>query len=85
MTQQKEMKKDRGKVWREIKKNKGPYLLISPFFITFIIFGLFPVVFSVYLALSSWDGIGDMEFVGLRNFEFLIKDGCFGSQLQTHF
>ncbi len=77
MTQQKEMKKDRGKVWREIKKNKGPYLLISPFFITFIIFGLFPVVFSVYLALSSWDGIGDMEFVGLRNFEFLIKDAMF--------
>lgn len=31
----------------------------------------------MYLALSSWDGIGDMEFVGLRNFEFLIKDAMF--------
>ncbi|MFJ7936119.1 carbohydrate ABC transporter permease [Sporosarcina sp. NPDC096371] len=64
-------------MWTEIKKNKGAYLFISPFFLTFLVFGVFPVVFSIYLALSSWDGIGEMEFVGLRNFEYLIADPLF--------
>ncbi|QNK90554.1 sugar ABC transporter permease [Sporosarcina sp. resist] len=68
------MKKD---TWKEIKKNKGAYLLISPFFLIFLVFGVFPLLFSIYLALSSWDGIGTMEFVGLRNFEFLVKDSLF--------
>jgi len=43
----------------------------------FLVFGVFPLLFSIYLALSSWDGIGTMEFVGLRNFEFLVKDSLF--------
>ncbi len=68
------IKKD---TWREVKKNKGAYLLISPFFLIFLIFGVFPLLFSFYLALSSWDGIGNMEFVGLRNFEFLVRDSIF--------
>lgn len=60
-----------------MKKNKGAYILISPFFLTFLVFGVFPVFFSIYLALSSWDGIGTMEFVGLRNFEYLMTDPLF--------
>lgn len=52
-------------------------MLISPFFLIFFVFGIFPVVFSIYLSLSSWDGIGTMEFVGFRNFEYLIKDPLF--------
>lgn len=63
--------------WKEMKKNKGAYILISPFFLTFLVFGVFPVFFSIYLALSSWDGIGTMEFVGLRNFEYLMTDPLF--------
>lgn len=52
-------------------------MLISPFFLIFFVFGIFPVVFSIYLSLSSWDGIGTMEFVGFRNFEYLLKDPLF--------
>lgn len=52
-------------------------MLISPFFLIFFVFGIFPVLFSIYLSLSSWDGIGTMEFVGFRNFEYLLKDPLF--------
>lgn len=51
-----------------------PYIFISPFYILFIIFGLFPIIFSAVLALNKWDGIGEMEFVGLQNFTRLIQD-----------
>lgn len=48
--------------------------MISPFYILFLIFGLFPILFSLYLAFHAWDGLGEMEFVGLRNFRNLLTD-----------
>ncbi|QUW21525.1 sugar ABC transporter permease [Sporosarcina sp. Marseille-Q4063] len=68
-----------------MKKNKGAYLLISPFFLIFAIFGVFPILFSIYLALSSWDGIGTMEFVGLKNFKFLVSDTLFWKSIGNTF
>ncbi len=56
------------------KAYAAPYLMISPFYILFLIFGLFPILFSLYLAFHAWDGLGDMEFVGLRNFRNLLTD-----------
>ncbi|GAA1283357.1 cytochrome c biogenesis protein [Planotetraspora silvatica] len=61
------------------------YLAISPFYVLFLVFGLVPVLFSLYLAFQRWDGIGDMQFVGLRNFEFLVKDSTFWLSLYNTF
>ncbi|MBW7457220.1 carbohydrate ABC transporter permease [Paenibacillus sepulcri] len=48
--------------------------MISPFFILFLIFGLFPILFSLYLSFHAWDGLGTMEYVGFRNFKNLLSD-----------
>jgi cellobiose transport system permease protein len=56
--------------WRE-------YLAISPFYVVFVFFALAPVVFTLYLAFQRWDGIGEMQFVGLDQFRFLVKDSTF--------
>lgn len=64
-------KKDR------LSEKVTPYVFISPFYILFLIFGLFPIIFSGILAFSKWDGIGEMEYVGLENFQRLIQDGDF--------
>lgn len=61
-------------LWREIYENKVIYLFISPFYFLFAIFGLFPILFSFYLAFHKWDGIGKMEFVGLDQFRYLLTD-----------
>ncbi len=61
--------------WREITKNRWAYLFISPFYILFIVFGAFPVLFSIYLSFHKWKGLGEMEFVGLKNFTFLLGPG----------
>ncbi|WP_327585331.1 sugar ABC transporter permease [Nonomuraea sp. NBC_00507] len=61
------------------------YLSISPFFLLFTVFMLVPVLFSLYLAFHKWDGLGEMEFVGPRNFELLMQDGMFWRALQNTF
>ena len=64
----------------------APYLLISPFLILFAVFGLFPLLFSLYLAFQSWEptsGIGSMKFVGVDNFVFALTDGWFWKSLRN--
>ena len=53
------------------------YLAISPFYLLFAVFGLFPVLFTLYLAFHRWDGIGAMQSAGLDQFAYLISDGTF--------
>jgi len=53
------------------------YLAISPFFLVFVGFNLIPVFFTLYLAFQRWDGLGDMQFVGLDQFKFLVHDPTF--------
>ena len=50
----------------------APYAYVAPFFIIFLIFGLFPLLFTFYVALFDWNPIGEQTFVGLANFERLL-------------
>jgi cellobiose transport system permease protein len=59
------------------------YLAIAPFYLLFAVFGLFPVLFSFYLTLQRWDGIGQMTFVGLDNFRYLLSDADFWLALRN--
>jgi len=72
MPDDKSSKKKRS--WRGFADKVTPYLFISPFYILFLIFGLFPIIFSGILAFSQWDGIGDVQFTGLENFKKLMGD-----------
>jgi ABC-type sugar transport system permease subunit len=57
------------------------YLFISPFFFLFAVFGLYPLVFSLYLSFVSWDGLTSPVWVGLENFRTLLWDGLFYTSL----
>jgi len=65
----------------ETKDKISAYLYISPFFIIFAIIGLYPAVFSLYLAFQKWNGLGDMAFVGLNNFNIVLHDPIFWKSL----
>ena len=56
------------------------YLAISPFF---LIFGAFPVFYSLYLAFQRWDGMGTIQFVGLEQFRFLWDDPVFWMSIRN--
>lgn len=70
------------------QRRYAPYLFISPFFILFAVFGLFPIFFSGYLSLQSWNpiqGLGSMEFVGFENYTFTFDDPWFWRSLRNTF
>jgi cellobiose transport system permease protein len=75
----------KGSLWREIYKNRTLYLFISPFYLLFLIFGLFPIVFSLYLSFHKWGGLGAMEFVGLKQFTYLLTDMVFWQSVGNTF
>ena len=51
-----------------VTKSKAPYLFISPFFILFAVFGLFPIGYSIAMSLFDWNITGAGAFVGLKNY-----------------
>ncbi len=57
------------------------YLYVAPFFIVFGIIGLYPALFSIVLAFNEWNGLGDMQFVGLSNFTVVLQDPLFWKSL----
>lgn len=47
----------------------SPYLFISPFFILFILVGLFPLAYTAVVSVNEWGLIaGRQEFVGFQNY-----------------
>lgn len=60
-----------------------PYANIAPFYLLFLIFGLFPIAFSAVLAFSHWDGLGDITFIGWANFAKLLHDDTFWLALKN--
>lgn len=49
------------------------YLFISPFYISFLVFGVFPIVFSFYLAMTRWTPYQSV-WIGAGNFVNLLQD-----------
>lgn len=61
--------------WR---RRMAPYLFISPFFIGYAIFFLYPVLWALYLSFFQQVGIGATpKFVGLANYVNLFSDPTF--------
>ena len=63
-----------------------PYVLLSPFVALFLVFGVFPLAFSMFLAFQSWEptsGLGAMQFVGWGNFAFALQDEWFWKALKN--
>ena len=64
----------------------APYVLISPFLLLFAVFGVFPLLFSLYLAFQAWEptsGLDTMQYVGLGNFVFALQDPWFWKSLKN--
>lgn len=62
----------------------APYVFLSPFVVLFVVFGIFPLGFSFYLAFQSWEptaGLSAMKYVGLENFIFALQDEWFWKSL----
>ncbi|MGI5415075.1 carbohydrate ABC transporter permease [Actinomadura luteofluorescens] len=67
-----------GSRWNRFDRAVSPYAYVSPFLVIFAVFGLFPLLYTAWVALHDWSLLkGDQGFVGLDNFRTLLSDGNF--------
>ncbi len=65
-----------------------PYGFLLPFLAIFSVFGIFPLLFSVFLSFHEWnpvEGVGAMEFVGLENYALALTDPWLWRSLKNTF
>jgi raffinose/stachyose/melibiose transport system permease protein len=60
--------------WAELKKKWHLYLFILPTFIFLIVFRYYPAGSAIYHAFTKWNGAGISKWVGLANFQRMLKD-----------
>jgi len=63
---------------KALRNNLIAYSFLLPNFLGFAIFTAIPILFSLFLALTRWDGANEIQFVGLDNFFALAKNETFG-------
>jgi cellobiose transport system permease protein len=61
------------------------YVAIAPFFILFLVFGIYPTFYSLVLSFQDWNGLGAPEWVGTENFVRLFSDDTFFLSIRNTF
>jgi ABC-type sugar transport system permease subunit len=64
-----------------LRRHRWPLLFVAPFFVLFAVFFVYPIVFSFWLSLHQSRGIGAARFVGLGNYELLLRDPTFWNSM----
>lgn len=65
---------DRRVALKEAKRNAWAYVFISPFYLLYAVFGMFPLLYGLWLSFHKWDGISPMTWVGAANYVKLFTD-----------
>ncbi len=59
-----------------------PYLFVAPYVLCYVIFTVYPTLYSLFLSFFDWNGIRAMRFVGVDNYvNLLTKDKLFWKSL----
>jgi cellobiose transport system permease protein len=60
----------------------SPYLYVAPFFVLFLVVGMFPLAYTAYVSVHDWSLLGGQgDFVGLDNFREVLENPYFTKQL----
>ena len=65
----------------------SPYLYIAPFFIIFGIFGLYPMLWTLWMSLHKWNLVDQRRnaFIGIDNYTALFKNDQFWNAVSNTF
>lgn len=71
---------------KKLSKESYGFLFIAPFFLAFLIFSLYPIIYSFYISFMKWDGMSpEPIFSGLKNYSRLIVDPMFRESIANTF
>jgi len=73
------MKKQKGFFQRYFKH----YSLLLPFFLLFAVFFLYPLIYSIFISLTKWDGIREPVFVGFDNYVRITQTPRFDTSMKN--
>lgn len=68
-----------------MSNKKAIALYVLPAFILLAILVYVPIFLTGYYGMMKWDGIGEMNFVGLNNYLSLLQDGKFWYSARNSF
>lgn len=57
------------------------YLFLLPDVLGLLVFLVFPMLLALIISFTNWNIVSAPEFVGLQNFEAILKDPLFGASL----
>lgn len=61
------------------------YLMLLPDMLGLAIFVFGPMIYAVYVSFHEWNGITEMQFIGLSNYKRLLNDSDFFNSLWVTF
>src|SRR5438067_11590376 len=69
---------------RRLDTKGSPYVYVAPFFVTFAVFGAFPLLYTGYVSLTNRNLLNPVSsFVGLDNYAKLIHDSYFWNAVEN--
>jgi multiple sugar transport system permease protein len=66
--------RERSRRVRTFQNNLVGWLFVLPWFLGFAVFTAGPMVASGFLAFTDWNLVGELEFVGLQNWQKMFTD-----------
>lgn len=68
------------------KYNRYGYYFLIPFFVTFLVFSLYPILYTVYLSFTDLNGWNTTaNFVGFKNYSSIIHNALFVKSIKNTF
>ncbi|SFE71482.1 multiple sugar transport system permease protein [Paenibacillus algorifonticola] len=59
------------------KESYYGYLFVLAPVVGYLLFTMYPLLYSLYGSFTDWDGLGQMTFIGLGNFKDILADELF--------
>ena len=66
------------------QKWMAPTLFLAPALFMFLVFVVNPIVQSIAVSLTEWDGLGPKEYIGLANYRELLEDPVFFTAIRNN-
>lgn len=70
--------------WKKNQQRLAPWLFLAPGMVMFVVYVLFPIIESIWISFHDWDGLGQMNWIGIGNYVELIDDETFYTALKNN-
>ncbi|TMZ55656.1 sugar ABC transporter permease, partial [Klebsiella pneumoniae] len=64
-----------------LRRRSAPYLFVLPFVAVFLVFSVYPLIFTARLSFTNWRGTGAAPWVGWDNYTYLLTSSAFWGSL----